>query len=52
MTAFYHDVSFSRLGERKRKLLYAMAAPLTLAGYLLHRPRTLGTETAFAWRRT
>ena len=52
VTAFYHDVSFSRLGERKRKLLYAMAAPLTLAGYLLHRPRTLGTETAFAWRRT
>lgn len=53
VTAFYHDVAFSRFGkrERKRQLLYAIAAAPTL-GYLLHRPHTTGTETALAWRRT
>lgn len=51
LTAFAHDVAFSRLGRRKRKLLYAAAAPLTLLGYALHRPTTRGTETAYAWRR-
>ncbi|MDW6022001.1 methyltransferase domain-containing protein [Mesorhizobium sp. BAC0120] len=51
VTAFFHDVAFSRLGRRRRKLLYALAAPLTAFGYLLHRPSTRGTETAFAWRK-
>jgi SAM-dependent methyltransferase len=50
-TGFYHDVAFSRLGRRKRRLLYALGAPLALAGYLLHPPRSSGSETAFAWRR-
>jgi SAM-dependent methyltransferase len=50
-TAFFHDVSFSRLGRRRRKVLYALAAPLTAIGYLMHRPATRGTETAFAWRK-
>jgi SAM-dependent methyltransferase len=51
LTAFFHDVAFSRLGRRQRKLVYALAAPLTAVGYLLHRPSTRGTETAFAWRK-
>ena len=51
LTAFSHDVAFSRLGARHRKLLYALAAPVTALGYLLHRPSTRGTETAFAWRK-
>jgi hypothetical protein len=51
VTAFFHDVAFSRLGRWRRKLLYALAAPLTAIGYLLHRPSTRGTETAFAWRK-
>ncbi|MBS3647228.1 class I SAM-dependent methyltransferase [Pseudaminobacter sp. 19-2017] len=51
VTAFFHDIAFSRLGRRRRKLLYALAAPLTAIGYLLHRPSTRGTETAFAWRK-
>lgn len=50
-TGFYHDVAFSRLGRRKRRLLYTLGAPLALAGYLLHPPRSSGSETAFAWRR-
>jgi GT2 family glycosyltransferase/SAM-dependent methyltransferase len=51
VTAFYHDVGFSRLGPRKRRLLYALTAAPTIAGYLLHRRDTAGTETALAWQR-
>jgi SAM-dependent methyltransferase len=51
VTAFFHDVAFSRLGRRRRKVLYALAAPATIIGYLLHRPSTRGTETAFSWRK-
>ena len=51
VTGFYHDVAFSSLGRRRRKLLYAIAAPLTLVGYATHRAKARGTETAFAWHR-
>lgn len=50
ITAFFHDVAFSRLSYRRRRFLYAAAAPITVVGYLLHRPSTPGTETAFEWR--
>jgi len=51
VTAFFHDVGFSRLGPTTKRALYALAAPATLMGYALHRPESPGTETAFAWRR-
>jgi SAM-dependent methyltransferase len=51
ITAFFHDVSFSRLRRRWRTLLYAAAAPATLLAYAAHSPAMPGTETAFAWRR-
>jgi ubiquinone/menaquinone biosynthesis C-methylase UbiE len=51
LTAFYHDVAFSRLGRKKRAALYLLAAPVTAFGYLTHGPRTPGTETALRWRR-
>jgi SAM-dependent methyltransferase len=51
LTAFFHDVAFSRLGHRKRRVLYALAAPVTALGYLFHHPAMAGTETAGAWRR-
>lgn len=51
LTAFFHDIAFSRLGRRSRKLLYAIAAPLTALGYFLHHPAMGGAETAGAWRR-
>jgi SAM-dependent methyltransferase len=51
VTAFFHDVAFSRLGVRCRRVVYALAAPVTAIGYLLHRPSTRGTETAFSWRK-
>lgn len=51
VTAFYHDVAFSRLRRRARRMIYALAAPLISIAYLVHRPGTQGSETAFAWRR-
>ncbi len=51
VTSFYHDIAFSRLRPRMRKLLYAVAAPAVLGAYLLHRPGNRGTETALAWRK-
>lgn len=50
MTAFFHDVAFSRLGSRARKLLYGLTAVPTALAYALHRPSTRGTETACAWQ--
>lgn len=51
LTAFYHDLAFSNLGRRRRKLLYTLTALPTLAGYLFHGSRSRGTECAYAWRR-
>jgi SAM-dependent methyltransferase len=51
LTAFFHDVAFSRLDPRRRRLFYALAAPVAAVGYLAHRPRMSGSETVFAWRR-
>ena len=51
LTAFYHDIAFSRLPRRARKVIYAVAAPIISVGYLAHRPSTRGSETAFVWRR-
>jgi SAM-dependent methyltransferase len=51
LTAFAHDVAFSRLSKPRRRLLHALAAPMTAAGYLLHRPDRPGAEIALAWRR-
>jgi SAM-dependent methyltransferase len=51
VTSFYHDVAFSRLRRRTRKLVYAATAPIVSIGYLAHLPSTRGSETAFAWRR-
>jgi SAM-dependent methyltransferase len=50
-TAFFHDVAFSRLGRRTRKLLYLLGAPAAAAGYLFHHPAMGGAEIAGAWRR-
>jgi SAM-dependent methyltransferase len=50
-TALFHDVAFSRLGRRQRKILYAIMAPFSALAYLMHGQSTRGTETAFAWRK-
>jgi SAM-dependent methyltransferase len=51
LTVFCHDVAFSRLSHRQRKLLFTMLSPLTWLSYYLHKPHTKGTETASAWQK-
>jgi ubiquinone/menaquinone biosynthesis C-methylase UbiE len=51
VTSFYHDLAFSRLRRRTRKVIYTLTAPIISIGYLAHHPGTRGSETAFAWRR-
>jgi SAM-dependent methyltransferase len=51
LLALSHDVSFSRLSPRRRKLLHALFAPASLVGWLAHGRRTRGTEIAAAWRK-
>lgn len=50
VTSFYHDVAFSFLSRRKRKLLYLAAALPVLLAYAFHRPETRGSEMACAWQ--
>lgn len=50
VTAFYHDVAFSNLPQRARKLIYLATAVPVLAAYALHRPSTTGSEMACAWQ--
>jgi SAM-dependent methyltransferase len=45
-----HDLAFSRLGPRARRVAVALAAPAAWVAHALHRPSGPGTETAAAWR--
>ena len=51
VTAFAHDISFSRLSDRVKRGLLVAIAPITWLGYLLHAPHAAGTETAVAYRK-
>jgi SAM-dependent methyltransferase len=51
LLALSHDVSFSRLGRRKRRLLHLLVAPFSLVGWFVHGMNTPGTEIAARWRR-
>jgi SAM-dependent methyltransferase len=51
LTALYHDVAFSRLSGRVRKLAYVAAAPVAAVGYALHGLGAPGSEVAAAWVR-
>jgi ubiquinone/menaquinone biosynthesis C-methylase UbiE len=46
-----HDVAFSRAPGRVRRAVCLALSPITWLGYALHRPGSLGTETASAWRK-
>ena len=46
-----HDVAFSRLSPRKRRVICKTLSPLTWSSYFLHTPKTKGTETASAWQK-
>jgi SAM-dependent methyltransferase len=46
-----HDVAFSALSHRQRRILCTALSPVTWLGYHLHFPHGIGTETASIWRR-
>jgi GT2 family glycosyltransferase len=51
VTAVSHDLGFARLPQRLRRAVIAALAPVTWAGYCLHRRNGPGTETASSWRK-
>ena len=52
LLALSHDVSFSILSSRRRRVLHALLAPISIVGWLSHRPGSPGTEIAAAWRKS
>ncbi|MET0379021.1 MAG: class I SAM-dependent methyltransferase [Spongiibacteraceae bacterium] len=50
ITAFYHDIAFSRLRRRYQIMLYALTALPTAIAYTLHGKSMPGTEAAVAWK--
>lgn len=51
LTALYHDIAFSRLSGRKRRMAFVAAAPIAALGYALPPGRDGGCEIAAAWVR-
>ena len=51
LLALSHDVSFSILSRRRRTVLHALLAPISVIGWMSHRPHSPGTEIAAAWRK-
>ncbi|MEG5042701.1 MULTISPECIES: hypothetical protein [unclassified Microcoleus] len=51
LTVLCHDVAFSRLSSLKRQFFCTALTPLTWVSYWLHKPESLGTETAYAWQK-
>jgi ubiquinone/menaquinone biosynthesis C-methylase UbiE len=49
LTVLCHDIGFSNLSWRRRKICWALLGPVTLTGYALHRAGGKGTETAYVW---
>ncbi|MBA3252202.1 MAG: glycosyltransferase [Geodermatophilaceae bacterium] len=50
LTAANHDIAFSRLPGRVKRLVLTAFAPAAWLGYAMHRPHWHGTETAAVWR--
>jgi hypothetical protein len=51
VTVIGHDVAFSNLPARVRRVLLYLLSPIVWAGYLLQPRAGRGTETAARWRR-
>jgi len=51
VTVIAHDLAFSHLPGRARRILLTALAPVTWAGYLLQPRDGRGTETAASWRK-
>lgn len=52
LTALYHDISFSHLGGRRRRLAYLAAMPVAALGYAAHRFVGRGAEHAMRFEKT
>jgi SAM-dependent methyltransferase len=52
VTVLCHDIAFSRLPARAKRVLCAALAPVTWLGYAVHRAGSRGTETAWRWQKT
>jgi len=50
VTVLAHDLAFSRLPSRLRRVLILALWPVTWTAYAAHRPHDRGTETAWWWR--
>lgn len=50
ITVINHDLAFSRIPRRLRRVLLTGLSPLIWSAYWLHRPHWPGTETAAVWR--
>lgn len=51
LTVICHDIAFSNLSLRQKRLICKLISPLTWLGYYFHRPETKGTETAYVWQK-
>ncbi len=51
VTVITHDIAFSRLPRRLRRLALVVLLPLTWTGYLLQERLGRGTETAASWHK-
>lgn len=51
LTVLCHDVAFSKLSPRKRWFFCNLLSPITWLSYSLHKPESMGTETAYAWKK-
>ncbi|BCL37658.1 class I SAM-dependent methyltransferase [Nostoc sp. MS1] len=51
LTVLGHDIAFSKLSHRQRRILCKILSPVTWASYYLHKPQALGTETASVWQK-
>lgn len=51
ITVICHDVGFSNLPKFVRLGVCTLLSPLTWLSYFLHRPTSLGTETASLWQK-
>ena len=51
LTVLSHDIAFSKLSPRQRRILCKLLSPLTWVSYYLHKPQKLGTETASLWQK-
>jgi SAM-dependent methyltransferase len=51
VTVVSHDIAWSSLPGRYKRLLCALLGPLTWTAHALHRSAAVGTETASVWRK-